>query len=688
MAEKLKRKEPKKGTAAQVRALEEEYSHLEEGAPLNAGCEDGTVVYAGLPDEVKDNLNKVDFSILNRDLMEVNILDSDAAILLPPDQLYAYLEEQNKTLRFYVQAFMDISQELANAQELILNQQNTIFGRSTQRSSALFGNKKDTGKAGNTDEKRQNGKQQESVKSDAEGTTQAVEEGTQKKEVTPSEAESPEEAVPDTLSNSTENDPGQNGKGQPKRSAGCAERVYQDAEVCHIDCTIPESKLDGLFGSSGWKELPGAERKSTEYSIIPAKIIIKIFHLHAYCAADCTDPEVKGMVRAKLPINRPRAKSPISSGLMAYILHGRNSLRIPVERICDDFSSSSGFALTPQRVYENLRFYDRYFRILEDLLWTILLSSHYIQVDETPVRYYDRTEGKMKRGYLWVFTTSEMLLDGKPITLFYFAEGRDAGVLRHCLGKFTGYLGSDGHNAYQAFARDSEGTVINAGCLDHFRKRVVSALRAIPNLKQMTEEEKLGIPAYVIMLKLNEVFRLEKNTKKLATKEERDAYRKETVRNAYEDLVQTTLGIDITACQAKSYTYEAIRYMRNQEVYLNQFLEDGNIASNNSKCERKFAFFAILRNQIKMFGSLAGARIAARMESIEQTAREYIRDTRIYYKFLFDEFIPFVKKQDPDTDFVSLPELADYLPWSERNKRYREATLERERILVSVIENF
>ena len=126
----------------------------------------------------------------------------------------------------------------------------------------------------------------------------------------------------------------------------------------------------------------------------------------------------------------------------------------------------------------------------------------------------------------------------------------------------------------------------------------------------------------------------------------------ETVRNAYEDLVRTSPGTDITNCPAKSYTSNAIQYMQNQEVYLNQFLENGNSASNNSKCERKFAFFAVLRNQIKMFGSLAGARCAARLESIEQTAREYIKDTRIYYRFLFDEFIPFIK-QDPDKDFAS-----------------------------------
>jgi hypothetical protein len=339
--------------------------------------------------------------------------------------------------------------------------------------------------------------------------------------------------------------------------------------------------------------------------------------------------------------------------------------------------------LTPQRVYENLGYYTRYFRILTDLLWTILLTSHYIQADETPVRYYDRKEKKMKRGYLWVFTTSEMLLNGRPITLFYFAEGRDTGVLRHCLEGFTGVLGSDGHSAYQAFARESGGAVVNAGCLDHFRKRVVDALRAIPGLKEMTEKEKLEIPAYVIMLKLNTVFHLEKETKMFRTKEERDVYRNGIVRDAFEDLVRTTLGIDLTDCPAKSYTSDAVQYMKNQEVYLNKFLDDGNISCNNSKAERKFAFFAILRNQIKMFGSTEGIECAALLESIEQTTRDYIKDTRIYYQFLFDEFIPFVNRQEPGTDYQSLDETMNYLPWSKRYEEYREAILEQERELVS-----
>lgn len=111
----------------------------------------------------------------------------------------------------------------------------------------------------------------------------------------------------------------------------------------------------------------------------------------------------------------------------------------------------------------------------------ILLNASHIQVDETPVRYYDTVRKQMRRGYIWVFTTSEMLINRQPLTLFHFAEGRGADVLSDCLKGFSGVVGSDGHSAYHVFARDSKGTVANAGCLDHFRKQVVAAVLASLN---------------------------------------------------------------------------------------------------------------------------------------------------------------------------------------------------------------
>ena len=680
----------RKASMEQTSAMVETESRLEtdENATAALGEQIGNsaVVYASVPDEEIDFSTKVDFSVLKNQLMEVNILDDDSVRRLPEEQLYQYIAGLGQTLCFYVTQYQAVAEQLGNAMELILNQRVERFGSTSQRSSTLFGKKgrKATEAAGRN------------ANAEVPGNTGSSEEerehtSSEKDMEQPDHEEQGQEEHPTGKEGGAEttktDDPSGKTKGQPKRSAGCAARVYEDAKVQHFHCTIPESKLDNLFGESGWKELAEAERIATEYAIIPATVIVKMFHLHAYCAKDCSDPVSPGVVRASSPVNRSRQKSPISSGLMANVLYERNALRIPVSRICDDLHAM-GLKMTPQRLYENLDYYGGFFKILQDQMWTVLLTSHYIQIDETPVRYYDKKTHQMKRGYIWVFTTSEMLIGGRPVTLFYFAEGRGADVLSRCLQGFTGVAGSDGHSAYHVFARESGGTVTNAGCLDHFRKRVVAALRAVPNLKEMEEKERLEIPAYVIMLKLNKVFELERNTKKLETKKERDEYRKGPVRDAFDELAETTLGINLHHCPVASYTSRAVKYMQNQEVYLREFLEDSNIASNNSKCERKFAFFATLRNQIKMFGSARGAKIAAILESIEQTAREYTRNTRIYYKYLIEKMCPFIRekrKEDPDVNFQMLDEFQQFQIWSSEFKRYEESERKNEEILRSVI---
>ena len=681
MAKQKQRRQPRKASAEQAMAMAQACSGMETDAAatagLGAGCEDGDVVYADLPDEERDLLKKVDFSVLERELMEVRILDDESRGLLSREQLAEYARGLEEALQFYVRQHADVSAELACAMELILNQRAERFGRSSQRSSALFG----AGAEGGGDKDQDAPPAEtESPGRDADGRNA----GDVPKDGAGEEAADAGRAGEDGKKTGAGDPPA---KGKPRRSVGCAAKVIKNAEVVHIPCAIPEEKLRELFGEGGWKEMPSAERTATEYAVIPAKVIVKIYHLLAYAAADCIDPDARGVVRAKLPIERPRPKSPISGGLFANILHDRNSLRIPVDRICRELCAG-GLSMTPQRVYDNLGYYAKRFHFLTERLWTILLGSRHIQIDETPVRFYDRKKGKSLRGYFWVFTTSEMLIDDRPLTLYYFAHGRGADVLRQCLRGFEGTVGSDGHSAYHVFARESGGRVVNAGCLDHFRKRLVLALRAIPKLSQMTDAEKMEIPAYVIMLRLNEVFRLERKTKGLATKEERDAYRDGPVRDAFEALVGTARAADTSRCPAGSYTCSAIQYLENQEEYLREFLDDSNIASNNSKCERKIAFFAVLRNQVKMFGSEKGAMIAADLESIEQTAREHIQNTRIYYRFLIDKLCPFVNEQGFEADFSNMKEMDRFLPWSDEYKLYEAEVLERERILLTVAEHF
>lgn len=665
------RRGTRKATKAQAEAMERTMASLaadrERTAALAAGCENGPSLQGEMPDEEKEASVKVDFRVLKHELMEVNLLSEDSLKELSFSQLLAYAEHVGEVAAFYVSEYRCVARQLANAGELILNGRNALFGRSSRRSSALFGEQ------------------------DGKNRTEAAEEGTVAEESSREEPnEIPGEAKPsggkEDGSGKTGGKKEDPGRTRPKRTAGCADRVCSGAEKVDIPIRMTEEELDRFFGEGNWEEVPDAETLVKEYTVIPARIIVKIYHLKKYRAKDDIRAEKGEFLTARSPVCRLRRGSRMGSRLMAWIYYYRNTMRIPVYRICSSFRSE-GLCLTPQQVYENLQHYDQFFSPFLERLWALLLKGNYIQADETPVRYYCRKDGKVKRGYLWIFTTSEMLEKEKNITLFYFAEGRGAEVLRECLRGFRGILGSDGHAAYQLFARESRGTVENAGCLNHFRDRVVAALRAVPGLAQMTEEEKRKIPAYLIMEKLNAVFALERKVKQLQEKEEREKLRESEVRAAFAELVETTLGMDISGYSQGSYTAGIIRYMENQEVYLEKFLEDGNIAPTNNLCERKFAFFGILRNQIKMFGSFTGAKVAANLESIEQTARKDAGNMRVYYQFLFDKLVPFIKgmkSNNPQTDYASMKELDRFLACGEDFKRYQKENQEKENALNSL----
>lgn len=670
----------RRATETQKQAMNKTMSGMQPDtqgtAALKSGCEDGQFIYGDLPDEEQDAAQKVDFSVLQHKIEPFTVIEEKSLRVMDFEHLLAYAAELGKSILVCQQEYILVARELANAQEVIMNGMNALFGRSSQRFSAVTGGRN----------KKKDGKQEEDeAKSADSGPHEEPDAHT---------ADVDSEKEPDAPEGEDEDGEtvGKEEKKRPHRSKGCADKVCEDAEENHIDVPVDEAKLDKLFGPGNWKLLKGAESIVKEYQVIPAKMVVNVYHLLKYGAADAEDPSGPEVVTAKSPVIRVRQKSRMSAELLGYLMYCRNSLRMPVSRVCTH-CSTMGLNLTAQQLYENLKYYDAYFGILQERQWAELLSYHYLQIDETPVIYYDRSEKKTKRGYMWVFTASEMLNDAKKITLFHFAEGRSAQVLRECLTGFSGVIGSDGHSSYHVFARESEGTVENAGCLDHFRKRVVMALRAIPGLKEMSEEEKLRIPAYVIMKSLAKVFELEREVKKLKTKAEREKYREEEVKDAFDALVKETLGFDERGNMPAGYTADAIRYMKHQEVYLKKFIEDGNIASNNSLCERKFAFFAVLRGQIKMFGSFHGAAVAGRLEGLEQTARPYVKNTRIYYQYLFEQMIPFINKKRKETeddpiDWENEKYLDRYMPWSKEYIAYEQSVTEKEKVLVPLASSF
>lgn len=71
-------------------------------------------------------------------------------------------------------------------------------------------------------------------------------------------------------------------------------------------------------------------------------------------------------------------------------------------------------------------------------------------------------------------------------------------------------------------------------------------------------------------------------------------------------------------------------------------------------------------------------RTGAALESPEQTAREYVSDTRLYYRFLLEQYCQFVRQQPEGTNISILEETDTFLPWSDKWKAYKTETREKE----------
>jgi transposase len=99
---------------------------------------------------------------------------------------------------------------------------------------------------------------------------------------------------------------------------------------------------------------------------------------------------------------------------------------------------------------------------LYDAAWQVLLSSTYLQVDETPIKILKPD----KQGYLWTYFSP---LIGKGFVLFEASLTRSGDVAKQRLASFNGLLQTDGYNGYQTLRKRCG--IVPLGCLTHARRK-------------------------------------------------------------------------------------------------------------------------------------------------------------------------------------------------------------------------
>ncbi|OUQ53203.1 hypothetical protein B5E60_08465 [Alistipes sp. An116] len=110
-------------------------------------------------------------------------------------------------------------------------------------------------------------------------------------------------------------------------------------------------------------------------------------------------------------------------------------------------------------------------KLLYDILRRQILSSEYIQIDESVMPVIDNEKHKARKGYEWCVRDA---VSGDVI--FYYDRGsRGHHVAREILSRYRGNAQCDGYEAYDQFEKMLGITVY--GCWAHVRRKFVDSLK-------------------------------------------------------------------------------------------------------------------------------------------------------------------------------------------------------------------
>lgn len=404
--------------------------------------------------------------------------------------------------------------------------------------------------------------------------------------------------------------------------------------------TLSNEELLNTFGADGYNRLP--DEVYTRYKFTPSKLEVEEHHVAVY-----SGKKDDNIIKAKHPAYLLRG-SMVSPSLAAAFLNAKYTNGMPYYRQEKDFERY-GISITRKDMAEwTIKLADRYLAILYDYLHDEMYNYHVLQADETPLLVNKDGRDAGSKSYMWVYRTGKMYTY-KPIVLYDYQRTRKADHPREFLKNFTGICVTDGYQVYHTIEGEREDLTI-AGCWAHARRRYDEALKALPKEKQK------GCLAKEALSQIQMMYRIENTFSDLSPEE-----RKKRRQLSLKPLVEAYFAWvreNMPRVLPKSKTYKGFEYSLNQEKYLKEFLNDGEVPMDNNSTEQTIRGFCIGKKNWVMIDTISGAKSSAIVYSIIETAKANNLKPYEYLNHLLTE-IP-NHMDDTDRSF-----LKDLLPWSE-----------------------
>ena len=240
---------------------------------------------------------------------------------------------------------------------------------------------------------------------------------------------------------------------------------------------------------------------------------------------------------------------------------------------------------------------------LYDVLEKEVLSSDYLQADESPIGVQDsHKKGTLHTGYQWVYRSPI-----KGLVLFKYHHSREQKAPNQVLQTFTGSLQTDGYQAYGSLK--TKGKITLLACMAHARRYFEKALN---NDKDKAE---------VMLLQIQRLYEIERNARERQINfKTRERYRKLYARPVLKEM-EAWLIENSPKALPKSAIGKAIAYTLNLWQKLVRYVEDGKYEIDNNLIENAIRPLALGRKNYLFAGSHKAAQRAAMMYSFFATCK-------------------------------------------------------------------
>lgn len=427
---------------------------------------------------------------------------------------------------------------------------------------------------------------------------------------------------------------------------------YSDLE--RVVETLPVPEGEDICEVCGAKMHIKKYDEQTELVYEPARFYLRVTRIPVLECVECQslNEEGKSSYHMVSHPNKLFKGSIVSPELLAYIMDMKYNYGIPFHSL-EKLIYQQGVVVPKANMANWVIASIKYLKPLYDIMKKDLISSKYLQADETTTQVLnEENKAATTKSYMFVYRSIKY---NKPIVLYDYSPTRAGEAPKEFLKGFEGYLVTDAYPGY-----NKVDNIVRCMCNVHALRKFKDAYKLLPKGEgRKTSDEAKAIVKY------DEIFHEDHKIEDAANKkhlkgEAKAKYiqkrRKEVIEPLFDKFLAWLKEIQMKNA-GKSTMSGAIYYTLHNAEELKRFIDDGYLPMDNSSTERAVRPFAVVRNRCKFYVSPKGAEASALIYSMIITCLENRIQPYMYFTYILEKLA--------NMDLTNEDELRELLPYSD-----------------------